>query len=390
MTGVPRILRTKTLTLLSQLNVELSRDSAAALGYAREVRSRFDFERDDIEELIAAYKAATRVFFSQADAMVYLMRQAIGESIDDPRLRMKPADKAWFLRSPDKARFLRAARLVLTYFPRLWDSELSYSKETEGYRAFRQLAVCRGRFTHPNVPHHLLPVELLLLLPPGMQWFLFAYTSLVVQQAKFAGVRVASPTEGRKLAEARDETFRRAEENTSELIAARFPLAEAARIEIFLEVLMHDTVRALELVPTTSRNVGWAKARWAVVSLVEALVTEVEGAAHICGGSLAARGLLREGGTRGLLQGDAVDYREGVVDIADLFSGSFGRGERLSRVGEGWNAFLELKVLRDRIAHPRGLDDIEIAPASLGLILEAAEWIREQLLPQFMPVRERM
>jgi len=367
----------------------LSRDSAAALGYAREIRSKFNFERDDIEELIAAYKAATRVFFSQADGMVYLMRQAIVENIDDPTLRMSPRDRAWFLESPDKARFLRSMSLAMTYFPRLWESELSYSKETEDYRAFRQLAVCRGRFTHPNVPHHLLPVELLLLLPPGMQWFLFAYTSFVVQQAKFAGVSVINPTEGRKLAEARDEVFRRAEESTSELIDARFPRMEVARIERFLEVLMHDSVRALELVPSTVRNVGWAKARWALVSLVEALVTEVEGAAHICGGSLAARGLLPEGGTRSLLQGDAVAYRERTAEIADLFAVTLGNGERLSRAGGGWDAFLELKLLRDRIAHPRRLEDVEIAPTSLGLIIEAAEWIRDRLLPQFMPVTER-
>lgn len=379
-----------TLDLLAQLNIQLSADTSAALGYARGARERFNFETDDIGELISAFKAATRVFFSQADAMVFLMRKAIVEKIDDPGLRLSSRDRAWLLNSPDKARFLHAAKLVFTYFPRLWGAELVYTKDSEGYRAFQRLAICRGRFTHPNTAEHLLPVELLLLLKPGAQWFMFVYTSFVVQRAMAAGVLVNDPAEGRELAVARDEEFRLAEKKTGQLIDASFPRTEAARIEMFLEQLMLDVARATELVPLTAGQVGWAKARWSVVSLVDALVTAVEGATHTCGSSLAARGHLPDGGTRSLLQGDALHYRETIADIADCFATTLGRGLTLARSGEGWNSFLEIKRLRDQLSHPRGLEDVAISPRILSSIIAAAEWIRDFLIPLFQPVPERI
>lgn len=379
-----------TLELLAQLNIRTSSDSAAALAYAREHYKAFRSEQIDVEDVIAAFKSATRVFFSQADAMVFLMRRAIVENINDPSLYVNPRDRSWFLNSPDKARFLHAAKLVTTYFPRLWGAELHYPKGSEGYRAFRRLAVCRGRFTHPNIPEHLLPVELLPLLGPGAQWFLFSYSKCVVQQARAAGFSVKDPTDGRQLAQARDATFDRAERMTAELIEARFPVEEAARIEVFLSQLMRDSFQALELVPSTVAKVGWAQARWTLVSLLEALVTEIEGAAHICGSSLAVRGLLPEGGTRDLLQGDVISYCNGIADIADRFAASLGRGQTLPRTGAGWQSFLRLKKLRDRVAHPRSLVDVEIDPLDLGDILAAAEWTRELLLPQFSPMPERM
>jgi hypothetical protein len=144
----------------------------------------------------------------------------------------------------------------------------------------------------------------------------------------------------------------------------------------------HNTVRALETyngknvatnVPVTCR----------LRNLIRFVFAEVEGCVLIASSLLARSNPARTIDLRKLLAGAHPDVRSRIADTLDEFAHTFASAGPVNRTGSGWDAFLPLRELRNRLTHPHAVHDLSVGSDSLDMALAFAGWWHHEVHPRF-------
>lgn len=374
---------------IPDLFVELSRDTVAGLVEASTRQRAFDFERDDITKLHLWYRAAARLLCSQADATVFLMKEAVKQNLEHPGLKVSRRHREWLLRSPDKARFLDSVKIALSYYPLLVGFSSGVSLADEGFRAFKRLVECRAGISHPATPAQLFSLVLFESLKPGAEWFLLAYEKMLQNQVVRLGGAVEPSVSRSGLASASDARARAFEAKTQELIDDLFSGSRAEQFDWFVLYLAEDYCRCLEILRNTMRRGGFEDWRWAARALAMAEFACVEGLTLASGNYLRSAGHEPLEPPERLLEASDHDFVDRLVGYAEHFSSVILKGKRLNLASSRCAALLEGRRLRNRCAHPRSLQDLMIGAQEVRLLELLAGWLWSDFIPMFRTVSKQ-
>lgn len=361
------------LHLVSEVN--------AAVAFVQRHRDAFDFESDDITELLHSFKIATHSVFSFMDAHVWHYRSAIARAVDNPVLQLSPRDRRWLLNSPDHARFWKSLKLVVKYTPTLLGVPSSFGSATQDFALLRSFVRCRESITHMQGPRDLFPFELLKLFRPGAQWFLMMHSELLAgQYEKLSGQQPFNGASGRPDLVSHAE-LKLAASLTDELLKSRYMGGASTQVDQYFSDILEDGARSLELAASVIEKSGPSDSQWAHRGLLASLFCAIEGILRCCDECLCALGRRPDARIDHLLDLSAEGFRAVLCTVASRFSEEFGREVVLEETSSGLGSLIVAQKARNRLLHPRPSARLDLSSSEVQHLPAALSWIHESLIP---------
>jgi len=340
---------------------------------------RFQAGEISLEDVCFWHKALAGAFFTFAEGLCFVLREAITENAHRLELSQKLRRQ---LAPESRVELERLVPIALRHFARLFNAEAAVDTSTEDFRGFRALTEAREAFAHPKNHAEVCPFNLFPTLSPACEWFFLAWRSTLVactsSLGHTLGANSEAPVQRRQFTDARLKAFanRRvefdAERNSGDFL-------EDLKDVIF--PLMRDTLRAIEAM-RNSNTATALPATCGLRNLVRVLFSQIEGTTLIAA-DLLHRFASGEPVEKKLLIGDSAEVRERIVATLDAFSERFASPRKIQRIGVGWEAFVPARALRNRLTHPHSGRDLIVGPEELEIVLSLASWWRTEIHPCF-------
>jgi hypothetical protein len=334
------------------------------------------------------HKSVIRSFFAMVEATSFAMRKAVIEAADEAGVELTNKERAKLMeRKYDTqsdtitdidvkgGKVAENLKLVFKYFPRLFGVDFK-PDFGQVWQTFLKLIDARNEMTHSGMLEHIIPIATLPLVQPSVMWFLATLRNLLSacgldkkdlpRQGTFMQTVSLPPMPGF------DANFYQmiGENESMSLEYLRMVLSVLHRE---LEVAMQE-IRELP-VPTFLQKVGQFTFR----NLLRTLFAQVEATTCVVnwyieeqekredieqGVGLESHSQVRHGGR----------IADKFVKAMERFSLIDGFDYRVKMSGAGWSSFLLAETFRDRITHPKSVDDMRFNLNAFERLPEAAYW----------------
>jgi len=359
-------------TFLAQIALvatALQSDVTALSLEAQEQVTRFKADEISLYEATFWLKSLAGAFFAYADGLTYSIRETAASSTDLLGDRLSRN----LLRDLDTSKRLpleRAVAVALKSLCHLCVATPVIDTSTEDFRGFKALTEARERFVHPKSHLDVCPFELFPTINPALEWFLHTLRQTFIICGRSLGFPLQTPPQGRRFYFADDKLAP---------FAARRSEWEAKRETGFVPdlrdvvfPLMDDTSRAMNAM--LGRGIKTAlQIDCTARNFVRTLFVEIEGSVLIAAALLHSRANA-EPPSASLLSGSHEEVRNNVVVLLEKFSSRFGKRHTVLRYGKGWDAFATARALRNRVTHPKSVEDLALQSGDLDSLMELAGW----------------
>jgi hypothetical protein len=387
----------RNLFELRRLHSALRRDTELALFEFSAAVERFNRGEVSIEEAGSWCKAAVRSFVAEVDSLGHAMRRAVLRSADEQLLSLSTRERARLsekkydattdsIGEKEAPLFLEEGiKEAFKYFPGLFGSDYKLATGGEEWRGFKRVVDVRNQLTHPEIPEHLSAVNAYPALLPSVIWFYGQLAGLFADiVSRTGGSLPPSLPMVHNVPPFRDKTAPRhqffSEEDEQLIKKSGYKTLEY--VQLLFRLLAQDTIRALDLCRESFGSVKELKSsrgQFAFRLCLRTLFSEVQG--YIS----AALFQLNAGEVRGtihLTPGDQASLKEGalenrLVTAVTLWEREFGNDRLMPRSGPLWTALCAARVLRDKITHPKKVEDLAISLDDSETILSALEYLSD-------------
>lgn len=401
-----------SLKFLGSINSELSRDTHFCLETLMPMVIAYGEGREDLENVTFWAKSAVRCFTNQVDGISFSMRKAVLHLEHDVDLGLTNRERAELseLKYDSKSdsvkeEFLSKGpkeilKLAFRYFPKLFGSDWKLDTNAQGWGSFTEILKARNKITHPSRIERLYPVEIYAHLVPSIVWFYTTMLGMLAECAARLGLSFkrdnttfdVKPFRGiPDLKIEPDPSFyKRIEEYGSDSLKY---------VNEMMRKLSSDTMRALDLL---SEGLRKAPAKHAKIRLpprvvfagrlsARTLFSEVEGMTAALSFFIAAAekrsevAISKEDREALVIfdgrQESKFDECERLAVVGELFSKFFGDGgQTIDRQGSDWKKFQICRGYRNRITHPRDLEDLDLKLGTIESLAGAMGWYANEFL----------
>ena len=347
----------------------LQSDVTALSFEAQKQVTLFKADAISLDEATFWLKSLVGSFFAYADGLSYSIRENAASSADLLGNRLSRN----LLRDLDTSKRLpleRAVSVALKSLAHLCSAPPVIDTSTEDFRGFKALTDARERFVHPKSHIDVCPFELFPTVNPALEWFFHTLRETFIVCGRTLGFPLQTPPQGRRFYFSDDKLAPFAAKRAEWEAARETGFVPDLRDVIF--PLMDDTGRAMNAmlgrglepalpVDCTARN------------FVRTLFVEIEGSVLIAASLLHSRDHA-EPPSASLLAGSHEEVRNNVVVLLEKFSSRFGRRHTVLRHGSGWEAFVAARALRNKVTHPKSVNDLALNIGDLDTLMELAGW----------------
>lgn len=335
---------------------------------------RYRAGKIEIDDVCFWYKSLIRAFLAQVEVLCNTMREAVAQLA--PGLGELPSEKKLREISDLTKRMPieKSFSLAFRFFPRLFGADFSLDTGGVDFRALKALVEARGRFTHPKKYGDLCPLEVFAVTQPAMEWFLLAWSDLLVSCVSALGLSLANAGKGERRFKFKDEKlglFTELGERFESEVSEKEPLDY---VEEVLGRLLRDSRIAFTLFKESNDPNSSTDSAGAARNLLRTAFSEIEGATFVAALHLNRFAEDYASPEEGLLIGSHDDVRSRIVQVLESFSKEFGSGVTVPRSGVGWNSFAISREVRNRLTHPKRTSDLEMNSLEVEAVVELLRW----------------
>lgn len=360
------------LSHISAVGTALQDDvNMLALETKHQVR-RFKSDEVSLPVVCFWHKSLVRSFFAFADGLAFTIREILHADTNSFQLSAKLKRK---LDTTKRLPLKRAVPIAFRSLAQVYSVVPTLDTGGEDFRGFKTLTDARDRFVHPKSHADICPLELFPAVSPSLEWFFVAWRDTIL--ACLESLNLDMPPES-----ARSRRFSFRDKTVPRFTAIREAWDAERRSDFVSDLrdvvcpLMEDTGRAMDALGGHTTVTALPKTCTAR-NLVRTIFSEIEGTVLIAA-TLLHRYRSDPAPSKELLVGSHHAVRDNVVLTLENFSQAFGIDHQVDRDGDGWQAFIVARELRNRMTHPKSAADLMFQPGDLDALLNLIGWWHSQ------------
>lgn len=368
------------LVNLGQIGTSLQQDVDA---FSAEVSRQVElFENGDLdlETICYWHQALASAFLTFADGTCFAVREAITANATACGIELS-AKTQHALAPESRTPLEKLAPLAFRTLARLFGADFAVDTSGEAFRGFKALTDAREAFAHPKDHTEVCPFSLFPTLTSSAEWFIIQWRALLVACTRALGHPLhgdAAPVPRFRYRDERLVIFATARADWDEGRAIGDFSADLADVVL---PLRRNTVRALE-VYNAQNIIADIPVACRLRNLIRFLFTEVEGCVLIAFALIGRSDPTQTPNFRNLLTGPHDEVRSRVADTLDELAQRFTSAGPIDRTGPGWEAFVPLRELRNKLTHPHAAQDLLVGSDSLDITLAFADWWHLEVHPR--------
>jgi hypothetical protein len=322
------------------------------------------------------------------EAASFTMRKAVVEAADEAGVELTNKERAKLIEKKYDAesdtitdidvkggKVAENLKLVFKYFPRLFGVDFK-PDFGPGWQSFLKLIDARNEMTHSGMLEHIIPIATLPLVQPSVMWFLTTLRDLLS----------ACGLDKKDLPS--QETF------VQPISLPSMPGFDAAFYQMvsendsisleYLRQVLNVLHREMEVAMQEIRELPVSafledSGQFALRNLLRTLFSQVEGTTDVVTWYIRKaeerrdieRGFGLEVDTE-VQHGSQFTNR--FVKTMERLSLIYGFDYRVKTSGMGWNSLLLAETFRDRVTHPKSVDDLRFKLNAFERVLDACGW----------------
>jgi hypothetical protein len=342
------------------------------------------------EEVGFFMKATIRAFFGQVDGLAYAFRQSVLHCAEERGMSLTNRERAKL----DERRYDKKSdtvleeesliptdesiKLAVKYFPKLFGSSFQLDLGGQDWKGFLRLLRVRGELAHPTNIERLYPNNAGSCLLPTLLWFSMQMVQMIASLGLSSNAATLTSGPRPSFRESNNPWQQIFKKEGFDLIAAS---AERSLLYVrkMLALSSSDTKRAFGMLVDNKYPVLSQEWQCLTRSAIRTLWADVE--ATNAAMSFLISALVKRSNIN-ITDSDqelmsAGEVEDKFIGTLAIWSREVGSGGEPAANGGLWEAFKQLRLLRDGLTHPKIIGDLTIDVERAKVVCDALRYFND-------------